>query len=446
MADSGKTTENKETAVTNEAYDRLVQLFDAGSFSELFAFDKDTDSGSGVICGFGEIEGNITVAFSQDISDFSGAVGKSHSRKIAKLYQMAEKTGCPIVGIFDSKGGKLTYADEALLAYSDILSVSSKLSGVVPQIAVVAGICSGAAAMIAASSDFVIISENAKLYLGKEEAAQQDCVAAIKTKDVKEAILKARELLLHLPVNSLANTPVLEPAAPKTSDFSDMRGILSSILDEGSVLDLYEGYGEGAVAALGAIDGTVVAVAAIDGRSAPLGTEECSKLARLIRFADCFSIPVISFVDSEGFDTSESGMIKAAASLSGTYFEATTAKVSIITGNAVGSAYLAAASKGANDTVLALDNAVVCAIPPETAAVWFWEDKLEGSQNPIEDRKKLIEEYKITEASAVAAAQKALVDDVVSAEQLRKAISDQLFILASKRMEPVNRKHSNIQI
>lgn len=446
MVDSGKTTEKNQTAITSEAYDRLVQLFDAGSFSEVFALDRDADSGSGVICGFGEIEGNATLAFSQDVSDFSGAVGKSHSRKIAKLYQMAEKTGCPIVGIFDSKGGKLTYADEALLAYSDILSVSAKLSGVVPQIAVVAGICSGAAAMIAASSDFVIISENAKLYLGKEQSAQQDCVAAIKTKDVKEAISKARELLLHLPVNSLAGPPALEPAAPKMSGFSDMQAILSSVLDEGSVLELYQGYGKGAVAALGAIDGTVVAVAAIDGKTAPLGPEECSKLARIIRFADCFSIPVVSFVDSEGFDASQSDIIKAAASLSGAYFEATTPKVSVITGSAVGSAYLAAASKGANDTVLALDAAVICAISPETAAVWFWEDKLEGSQNPIEDRKKLVEEYKATEASAVKAAQKALVDDVVSSSQLRKAILDSLFILASKRMEPVNRKHSNIQI
>ena len=76
-----------------------------------------------------------------------GAVNKASAAKIRKVYGLAIKNGAPVIGIYDSKGGDISEGAEMLDAYSDIACASAQLSGVVPQISLVAGICAGTAAM-----------------------------------------------------------------------------------------------------------------------------------------------------------------------------------------------------------------------------------------------------------------------------------------------------------
>lgn len=125
----------------NPARARLSKLFDADSFVELDAFVKAGENEAGVVAGYGLVEGSVVYAFSQDVSSDSGAVSAAHAKKVKKVYELAAKTGCPVVCIYDSKGAKLSEGNEMLAAYSDMLASSGKISGVVPQIAVVLGTC-----------------------------------------------------------------------------------------------------------------------------------------------------------------------------------------------------------------------------------------------------------------------------------------------------------------
>ena len=148
----------------NPARARLSKLFDADSFVELDAFVKAGENEAGVVAGYGLVEGSVVYAFSQDVSSDSGAVSAAHAKKVKKVYELAAKTGCPVVCIYDSKGAKLSEGNEMLAAYSDMLASSGKISGVVPQIAVVLGTCAGVSAMLAAAADVLVISRDAQLF------------------------------------------------------------------------------------------------------------------------------------------------------------------------------------------------------------------------------------------------------------------------------------------
>ena len=81
--------EQKKAALqkSSPARDRLVALFDEGTFVELDAFAACGEEGVGVITGYGSVEGDVVYAFSQDVTTLGGAVSRAHAAKIAKLYR-----------------------------------------------------------------------------------------------------------------------------------------------------------------------------------------------------------------------------------------------------------------------------------------------------------------------------------------------------------------------
>lgn len=155
----------QETAAETDAKKRLNALFDPDTFVEVGAFTMAGDKASGVVTGYGYVDGSPVYAFAQDNTVDGGAVGRVHAEKIKKLYEMAAKTGAPVVAVYDSKGARLNEGHDVLAGYGELLAVSNNLSGVVPQISVVLGTCAGVSAMLACSADFVVMSEKAEFFL-----------------------------------------------------------------------------------------------------------------------------------------------------------------------------------------------------------------------------------------------------------------------------------------
>lgn len=165
------TTPAKDALKDTAARKRMAALFDSDTFVEVGALVKNGCDGAGVITGYGLVDGSPVYAFAQDTSVRNGAVGAAHGSKIKKIYELALKTGAPVVGIYDSNGAAIDEGLDAMAAYGDMLCWTNNLSGVVPQVSVVLGPCAGCAAMIAASADFVVISEQAELFLSPGDEA-----------------------------------------------------------------------------------------------------------------------------------------------------------------------------------------------------------------------------------------------------------------------------------
>lgn len=142
-------------------------------------------------------------AFAQNREVCCGAVGKAQAAKIRQVYALAEQNGAPVVGLFDSDGAKLGEGLDAMDALAEILLISNRISGVVPQIAVVAGACVGSAALVAANADITVAVDGADYYLKPDEKGS----AAVAAADVDEAIDKVRGLLALLPSNNLTAAP-----------------------------------------------------------------------------------------------------------------------------------------------------------------------------------------------------------------------------------------------
>lgn len=162
-----------------------------------------------------------------------------------------------------------------------------------------------------------------------------------------------------------------------------------------------------------------------------------TKIAKFVRFCDAFSLPILTFVDCKGFES-----IKSAAKAASAYAEATTVKISVVYGQAVGSGYIALAGTGANaDMVYALPQAVISPVNVEAAAFILAADAMNV---PVAEQKAVAEKFAAENLSAFNAAQNGYVDGIVEQQDLRKALISALDMLAGKRVPTVAKKHSTI--
>ena len=84
--------------------------------------------------------------------------------KQIKALELAVTTGCPVVTFYDAPGALLEEGLEVLNAFSALNGAIARASGVVPQIAVVTGVCGASAALAAASADVCVMAEDAELF------------------------------------------------------------------------------------------------------------------------------------------------------------------------------------------------------------------------------------------------------------------------------------------
>ena len=438
-----------------QARTRLSYLFDDGKYTEINSYAKENDCLTGVVTAYGYVNGNAVYAFSQDKSINNGAVGPAHAAKIAKLYSLAAKTGTPVIGIHDSNGAFVNGTAESLTAYGELINAASVISGVVPQISVVAGTCAGSAALFACSSDFIIMTKDAEFFMtpaftkensGSASDAAANGIAAAVCDDDKAAIEKAKELINLMPVNNLAPLPMFEYNEPETAVSADFNSLINGVCDAESIIELYAEFGKASYTALATVNGATVGIAATNKTSDKLTDADCSKLSRFIRTCDAFAVPVITFVDTEGFDAADAiSGVKSMTQLANCYAEATTAKISVITGKAVGPAFIALAGKDiSSDFTYIWESACVSPLAPLSAVEFLWHDKLKGAADVNAKRNELAEEYKATLASAESAAASGAVDEIISASSTREAIISALDILSSKRVTKLPKKHNNI--
>ena len=145
------------------ARDRLARLFDGGVFEELGRHvthrgrGRERAPGDGVVTAIGRVDGRRVAAFAHDVTVQRGALGLDGAGKVVRLYQQALAVGMPVVGVHDSDGVRVDEGPGAIGGYGEIIRISVEASGVVPQLAVVCGLCVGAAAYTAALSDAVFM-------------------------------------------------------------------------------------------------------------------------------------------------------------------------------------------------------------------------------------------------------------------------------------------------
>ena len=428
-----------------EAHKRLAALFDDGVFTEIDAFAKSLDSDVEAAAGFGTVNGAPVYAFSQDVTVNGGAVSVAQCAKIKKIYDLASKTGCPVVGIYDSNGMDLKEGFEGLSAYGEIVKASTSVSGVVPQISVIAGAAVGTTALIADMADVVIAVKDADFYVtAPSQVTAEDCAKEgtvdILADDFDSAVQYVRNLVTLLPSNNLSVPPVYDFSDPSASadTGASAADIINASADEGSVIELKAFYAENCITALGTVAGSTVGFVGFDGKSV---CPSCAyKAEAFVKLCDAFNIPVVTFLSANGLRKErENQMLVASAKLTAAYATATCPKISVITGKAVGAAYIMLAGRGSNaDLAFAWDTSVVSPLDTKAAVAFLYNDRLARGEN----RETLEKEYEDSLASPFTAAACGAIDDVFVPAETRAKIIAALDVLAGKRETTLPRKHS----
>ena len=398
----------------------MIALFDAGTFVEMGAFIRrrgEEEPYDAIITGYGSVEGKLAFAFVQDSDRKAGALDGIGADKIEKLYAQAIRVGAPVIGVFDSAGAVVWDGASALSAYGRVMKCVSDASGIIPQIALISGSCTGMASAIAAMFDFTVAA-----------GEQATDLTALVTEDPTAAVRSLVELLPRNNKDVNAVEPTDDIGRPVALD----NGV-ASIADNAALTTLYADMGKEITVALCRMGGETVGLVALNGK---LTADGARKAARLVSFCDSFSIPVVTLVDSEGVEYADAA--NAFAKLAKAYVTATTAKVTAVTGKAYGAAFTLMGSHALGaDLALALEGSVISVLAPETAVAFAMNDKITDSKN----RADVEAEWKETYASPVAAAESGDIDDVIPEAELRARIISALYMLAEKADGTPDRKH-----
>ncbi len=456
--ENGLSRLEKEVAAlgNSDAYKRLELLFDNGTYTELDRFQKNGDSACGVVTAFGTVNGIGCYAYSQDITVLSGAMGRSQSAKIKKVYDLALMNGAPIVGIFDSKGAFAEEGVDALNAYGDLIAAAGKISGVVPQISVIAGKCIGSAAILANLADLTVMVDGAELCVnsaaitgektvGTAKSSAKNGTVSIIAENDEVALTNVKELLSFLPENNLS-VSLSADYVPAIINGEGVYSDISNVVDADTFFEINKSFGGCAKVGFARVAGNAVGVVATDvsKNDGYLCDKGAAKITRFVRLCDAFSIPVVTLLNSKGFmgkaDDELSGSVRSVAALTGAYTEATTAKITVIVGKAYGAAFTVFAGKGSSaDLCFAVADAEICALNPTTAVQFMYLDRL-GE----EKREDLEKEYILTEGSPFKAAVNGAIDDIITTDTVAENVIKALDMMASKRVNTLDKKHSNM--
>ena len=423
---------------------RMDVIFDEGTFAEVGAFIGDGEEFCPVVTGYGAVDGMLVFAFSQDYSRLHGAMGKAHAKKICKIIEMALEVNAPVIGVFDSAGAKIDEGSDALNACGEVISSLAFSKGMIPTVAVVAGPCGGAGAVAASLCDVIIVAEKTgSLYmvpssmledktLGKPEKLAETGVSAITAEDDASACLAARAICRYFTpemITSDDGNRAFDASVFENPKY-DVHSVIGSLFDAGSFTELFAKRAPQMTVGLASMNGRVCGVIANnpsfqDGKMCPGACEKAVKLIKLCRTID---VPVVTLVDGVGVGTTDKieigGVAGKLAELAMAY-SASARKVTVITGEAYGTAYSVLGSKALGaDFVLALDRAKISPMNPVSAVEFLGEVYDESKVDEI--AAKWAEEN----ASPLEAAKKGYVDDIIEASELRARVASALEMFA----------------
>lgn len=476
-------------STTSKASQRIAALLDDNSFVEIgglvtaratdFNLKPNETPSDGCITGYGVINGNLVYVYSQDASVLNGTIGEMHAKKITNLYDLAMKTGAPVIGLIESAGLRLQEATDALAAFGEIYLKQTMASGVIPQITAVFGTCGGGLGLFPTMTDFTFMEEkNAKLFVNAPNALDGNVITKCDSSSAKfqaeesgivdvvadEATIleKVRELVSFLPANNEDDASFLEDCTDDLNRVNpeiagcvgDTSVALSILADDNNFFEVKAGYAKNMVIGFLRLDG--VTVGAVANRSeicdeegkvaekldAVLTAEGCEKAAEFVNFCDAFGIPVLTLTNVKGYEAtlaSEKAIAKAAAKLTYAFANATVPRVNVVIGKALGTAYVVMNSKAIGaDITMAWPDAQIGAMDGKLAAKIMYD----GQGADVINEKAA--EYEALTLNVTSAAKRGYVDQIVNAADTRKYVIGAFEMLFTKSEDRPAKKHGTV--
>jgi propionyl-CoA carboxylase beta chain len=480
------------------ARERIARLVDRNSFEEIDIFAKHRASGfgleskrvpgDGVVTGMAKIDGRDVVLFSHDASVFGGSLGEVFAEKVIKVMDLAVRNRIPIIGINDSGGARIQEGVVSLAGYTEIFWRNVEASGLVPQLSLILGPCTGGAVYSPAITDFTfMVHEVGYMFITGPEVIRVttgedvtfDSLGGAEVHNVKsgvahflaesedECFAQVRRLFKYIPQSfdqqppALAATDDPERAAPGLATIIpdnpkepyDIKDVIGMVVDKGDFLEVQPYFAMNIVVGFAHLDGHPIGVVANQPKvmAGALDINASVKAARFVRFCDAFNIPLVTFVDVPGFlpGTAQEygGIIRHGSKLLYAFAEATVPKLTVITRKAYGGAYCVMCSKHLRaDFNVAWPTAEIAVMGPEGAVNIVFHRELETAEDPLARRRELVTDYTERFANPYIAAERGYIDDVIEPGRTRWELIRALRIALRKERRRSPRLHGNIPL
>jgi acetyl-CoA carboxylase carboxyltransferase component len=433
-----------------------------------------------------EIDGRRVVWFRIAGGKHHGAIGTRGGATVERAVHLAGQLQVPLVGELDTSGAELGEGVAALHAWGRLARELVSISGIVPTVLAVTGACVSGPALALGCFDQVVMTDDAFAFVtGPESIAdftgemvsrvelggsavhdRRSGVAALVVPNEETARDALAAIISYLPDHHLTDPPrsartddprrvcavaaATMPATPSAS--YDVRVVIDDIVDADSRLELRAAYAPNLVTALATLDGRPVGIVANQPahRAGTIDIEASRKAARFISWCDTFNLPIVTFVDTPGFEPGRDlewrGMIRHGAELVHAYGAATVPRLCVVMRKAYGGAYIVMDSRGlGNDLTVAWPGAQIAVMggPPAVQILHGKKLRALDADERAATELALVTEYQTEFDNPYRAAERGLVDAVIAPGDTRSVLCDALEVLVTKRDRRPARRHSN---
>jgi acetyl-CoA carboxylase carboxyltransferase component len=281
-----------------------------------------------MVGGIGTVAGRSVVAVSYDYTVLAGTQGTLNHYKKDKLFDLAERLRLPVVFFTEGGGGRPGDTDQLGVTGLDCLAFLywAQLSGLVPLVGVNAGYCFAGNAAVLGCCDVVIATTDSNIGMGGPAmieggglgvvepgeigpiAVQQaNGVVDVVVPDEAAGVAAAKRYLGYFSVAAedwaCADQRMLRHLVPEDRKRSyDVRAVIDTLFDRGSVFELRSHFGLGMITALARMEGRSVGVIANNPThlAGAIDSPAADKAARFLQLCDAFDLPVVTLVDTPG--------------------------------------------------------------------------------------------------------------------------------------------------
>ena len=474
------------------ARERIEYLMDKGTFVEFDVFakhigrdyglDKKEVPADGVVTGYGKVNGRHCFVYSEDFTVIGGSFGEMHGRKICKTLDLAQKMGCPVIGINDSGGARVTEEMGALSLYGQLFFRHVRSSGLIPQIALVMGPVAGGQAYSPALMDFIFMVEKTSYMFiagpplvkavvyedvteeelgGPKVHARISGVSDLTTKDDKDCLDRTKELLSYLPLNCHEKPPYVKPKdkpdrinedlvkiiPSDPNSVYDMHEVIKRVVDDGKFFEVKPEFAPNLIVGLARLNGHTVGIVANNPliMAGCLDYKSSDKGSRFIRFCNAFNIPLFNFQDVPGYligsKSERDGIIRHGAKMLYAYAEATVPKITTVLRKAYAGGYLAMCSKDLGaDFVFELPTAEICLMGPDGAVNILFRKEMKAASDPKKLKQEKLKEFHDKYVNPMYSASLQHVDDIIDPRRMRPTLIQALEVSLNKHDELPKKK------
>lgn len=477
--------------------DRIQYIVDEDSVEiedGLFARVKEEDflPADAVVTLIAKINGQSVAIIANDMTVKAGTWGVKTIEKIMRMQELAGKRKIPLIYMIDSAGARLNEQFDTFIDRrhaGNIFYNTARLSGKIPQVALVFGPSPAGSAYLPALCDFVVmVDKNASVYLGSPRMAEMATGEKVSMEDMggarmhnkvsglgdmlveteQEALDAARTYLTYMPANWTEKPQMLasvEPVMGKPIEElvpanqrvpMNMYPVIEQLVDAESFFEFKKEYAKELITGFARIGGRSIGIVANQAKvkGGVLFPESAEKAAHFISLCDGYNIPLLFLVDLPGFmvgsKVEREAIIRRGARMLSTVANATVPRISVIVRKAYGAGYVVMSGASMQpDACIALPQAQPAVMGPEAAVNAMYFNKIQAIEDP-EERQAYITEQRDKyndDINVWSAASQLYIDDIVPGDRLRNDLIQRFTLYSTNRdvLEGIEEKKTVIR-